>query len=149
RVYNDWFIEEWCGKAPGRQIPIVTLPLWDPKLAAAEIERCASRGAKGIFFSENPYDLGTPSIHDKDGHWDPVFAAANDTGMPLLAHLGSSSRSTTTAPDAPYQVGAVLTGLNLSKFLVDWLFSGKLQRYPNLKLVMAEGGIGWIPWVLE
>ena len=28
-------------------------------------------------FSENPHDLGLPSIHDEGRYWDPVFAAAD------------------------------------------------------------------------
>ena len=34
KAYNDWMIEEWCGSAPGRYIPLIILPLWDPALAA-------------------------------------------------------------------------------------------------------------------
>ena len=37
QAYNDWMIEEWAGEAPGRFIPMILLPLWDP--AAAEHRR--------------------------------------------------------------------------------------------------------------
>ena len=43
RAYNDWMIDEWCGAAPGRYIPLIIIPLWDPVAAAVEIERCAAR----------------------------------------------------------------------------------------------------------
>jgi predicted TIM-barrel fold metal-dependent hydrolase len=33
--------------------------------------------------------------------------------------------------------------------LMDWIFSGLLQKYPNIKIALSEGSIGWIPWVLE
>ena len=47
-AYNDWMIEEWCGAAPGRYIPLILIPLWDPALAAREIERMAAKGADGV-----------------------------------------------------------------------------------------------------
>ena len=46
-------------------------------------------------------------------------------------------------------VGFVLTPMSLMRTCVDWLFSGKLQQFPRLKLVLSEGGIGWIPHTLE
>ena len=98
KIYNDWIIDEWCGGVPGRMIPLIIIPLYDPMLAAAEIERSAAKGAKAISFSENPTKLGYPSIHDLDGYWNPVLQAANDTKMPLCVHFGSSSSMPTTSP---------------------------------------------------
>lgn len=149
RAYNDWVLEDWAGSAPGRFIPLVILPLWDPKLAVGEIERCAAKGAKAITFSENPSKLGLPSIHDQDQYWDPVFSAAEDTDMPLCIHFGSSSTIPTTSPDAPMIVWATLAPVNLMFCLTDWLFSNVLLRHDKLKICLSEGGIGWIPYMLE
>ena len=74
KVYNDWLIEEWCGAAPGRYIPLMLIPMWDPAAAAEEMERMADQGVTAFAFSENPAPLGLPTIHDKDGYWDPVMA---------------------------------------------------------------------------
>ena len=46
-------------------------------------------------------------------------------------------------------VSATLVAMNLASALADWIWSGKLQRFPDLRIVLAEGGIGWIPYVLE
>ena len=148
RAYNDFIVEEWCAAAPGRYIPLVIIPLWDPHLAAAEIERTAAKGARAIAFSEDPNKLGLASIHDPDGHWDPVFAAAQDTGMPLCTHIGSGSWTPPTSPDAPLLVS--LSGLHLiaSATAQNWLLSDVFLRFPSLKLVLSEGGVGWIPYVL-
>ena len=150
QAYNDWMIEEWCGAAPDRLIPLVILPLWDPGLAAREIERTAAMGAKAIAFSENAYELGLPSIHDRSGYWEPMIAAANDTGMPLCMHLGSSSRLPATSPDMPMLgVIALSPVASTAAACIDWLFSPWLSKYENLKLCLSEGGIGWIPYVIE
>ena len=149
KAYNDWTIDEWAGGAPGRFIPLIITPLWDPSLAAVEVERCAGRGAKAVSFSENPAKLGLPSLHDRAGYWDPLLAAINDTGLPICIHFGSSSMVPTTADDAPIFVSALLSPLNLTYAAADWLFSGKLERYPNLKICLSEGGIGWMPYIIE
>jgi predicted TIM-barrel fold metal-dependent hydrolase len=154
RAYNDWMIDEWAGAVPGRFIPLVIVPLWDPLLAAEEVRRCAAKGAKAIAFSENPYKLGLPSLHDAGGYWNPLLAAADETRLPLCIHFGSSSSMPKTSPDAPLFVTGTLAPTNLISAMVDWLFSGKLidgdvSPYPNLKICLSEGGIGWIPYILE
>lgn len=149
KAFNDFILDEWAAVAPGRYIPGIIIPLWDPPAGAAEIERCAAKGAKTVFFSENPSMLGLPSIHDKDHYWDPVFSACSEVGLPLSIHIGSSSKLPSTSPDCPLIVTVALVPMNAMVTCVDWLFSGNLERYPNLKICLSEGGIGWIPYALE
>src|SRR5690349_21059833 len=78
KAYNDWHIDEWCGSYPGRFIPLSIPPIWDPQLMAAEIQRVAAKGCNAVTFSEDPAALGWPSIFTD--HWDPFFAACQDTG---------------------------------------------------------------------
>ncbi|HVW31429.1 MAG TPA: amidohydrolase family protein [Acidimicrobiia bacterium] len=150
KAYNDWMIEEWCGTAPGRLIPMIILPLWDTGLAVAEIERTAALGARAIAFSENPYLLGLPSIHEPTRYWEPVIAAAAEAEMPLCMHLGSSSQLPSTSPDMPMLGIIALTPVaSTAAACIDWIFSNYLPKYPKLKLCLSEGGIGWIPYVIE
>ena len=37
-------VEEWCGAAPGRYIPLMLIPMWDPQLAVKEMDRMAAKG---------------------------------------------------------------------------------------------------------
>jgi predicted TIM-barrel fold metal-dependent hydrolase len=126
------------------------IPLWDPREAAREIQRCAGKGAKGVIFSENPSKLGLPSIHDANRYWDPVFEAAEQLDMPICTHIGSSSSLPTTSPDAPSVISVALNPIVTPQFTcVDWLLSGLFFRFPKLKLCLSEGGIGWVPHVLN
>ncbi len=147
RAYNDWMVEEWCGPSGGMNIPLCLIPLWDPALAAAEVERNAARGVRAVCFSELPTRLGLPSIHT--GQWDPFLAACNDTGTTVCMHIGSSSSNPAASPDAPDGVGNTLAFNNSMASLADWLYSGKLIQFPKLKLAYSEGQIGWIPYILE
>jgi predicted TIM-barrel fold metal-dependent hydrolase len=149
QAYNDWNIEEWCGSAPGRYIPLVLIPLWDPALAAKELERCAGKGATAFAFSENPAPLGLPTVFNKDRYWDPVMAAANDLEMVVCMHVGSSSQIPAISPESPFMANLTWGANRTSGALLSWLFSGMFQRFPKLKIALSEGEIGWIPYFLE
>lgn len=60
-AYNDWHIEDWAGAYPGRFIPLSILPLWDPKLAVAEIERVAEKGCHSVSMPELPHSTACPA----------------------------------------------------------------------------------------
>lgn len=148
RAFNDWMVEEWAGSSGGRLVPLGLVPLWDPALAAAEVRRNAERGVRAVCFSEQPSLLGLPSIHAADRHWDPFVAACDETGTVICMHSGSGSKMPSTSPDAPPAVSSSLTHELGEQGLADWLFSGMLVRYPNLKITFSEDQIGWIPYLL-
>ena len=149
RIYNDWLVEEWCGAAPGRYIPLMLIPMWDPQLAVKEMERMAARGVTSFAFSENPEPLGLPTIHDADHYWEPVMAAANELGMVASMHVGSSSTLPRICNDAPFMANLTWGASRTSGTMLSWIFSGLFQRYPNLKIALSEGEIGWAPYFLE
>ena len=149
RAWNDWMVEEWCAAAPGRYIPLMLMPLWDTQLAVVEIERGAAMGVRALAFSENPAPLGLPDIHDPSGYWDPVWAACNDTGMVVCMHIGSSSVLPKISPNAPFIANQAWGASRTAGTMLSWLFSGLFERFANLKISLAEGNIGWIPYFLE
>ncbi|HEX3781294.1 MAG TPA: amidohydrolase family protein [Pseudonocardiaceae bacterium] len=146
-AWNDFHLDEWCAAAPDRFIPLVMAPFWDIPAAVKEIERVAAKGARGLTFPENPVPLGLPSFHTR--HWDDLFSALEDTEMPLCLHFGSSSLTPGFAKDGPFAIEISLFATNLMWTTSDLLFSGLLQRHPKLRIVLAEGGIGWIPYITE
>jgi predicted TIM-barrel fold metal-dependent hydrolase len=147
RVYNDWVIEEWFQGSEGRLVPLCIIPLWDAKLAAAEVRRNAARGCRAVAFSELPTYLGLPSIHSRA--WDPFFDACQETDTVIHIHIGSGSKLATTSDDAPGGVVNTLTFLNSVMSLTDWLLSGLFIRYPKLTVSFAECQIGWLPYLLQ
>ncbi len=146
-AYNNWMVEEWCGDSGGRLIPLPIVPLWDVQAAAAEVRRNAARGVTAVAFSEIPAKLGLPTLHS--GYWDPFFEACAETKTVVCMHIGSSSQMPATSADAPAAVAATLSFGNAMSSLTDFLFSGVLVRFPDLRLAYSEGQIGWLPYILE
>ncbi len=147
RAYNDWHVDEWCGTYPGRFIPLALPPLWDPDEMAAEVRRMAAKGCHAVSFSENPAKLRLPSFHD--ARWDPFWAACEDEGTIVCLHIGSSSQLVITADDAPIDVLISLQPVNIVQAAADLLWSPVLRKFPNLRVSLSEGGIGWIPYFHE
>ena len=147
RAYNDWMVEEWCGDSGGRLIPLCLVPLWDADLAAEEVRRNAARGVRAVAFSELPPWLGLPSIHS--GYWDPFLGACDETGTVVSMHVGSGTKTMRTSADAPEALSVVMIFTNTAGSMLDFLMSGVLGRFPNLRVFYAECQIGWIPYVLD
>ena len=147
RAWNDWHIDEWAGSYPGRIIPCQLPYLLDPDVAADEVRRNAERGFKAVTFSEMPHELGLPSLHS--GHWDPLMRACAETGTVVNLHIGSSSTSPSTSDDAPPDVIGVLFFGYAMFSAVDWLYSRIPVRFPEIRICLSEGGIGWVPALLD
>lgn len=147
RAYNDWVVEDWCGSHPDRFIPCAVSNMADPVWSAEEVRRNAARGVHAVTFSENPAALGFPSIHTD--HWEPFFAACAETGTVINLHVGSSGRVSMPSPDSPDPAMVALFPLNGIEACVDWIFSGVAHRYPDIKIVLSEAGISWVPMVIE
>ncbi len=148
RIYNDWMIDDWCaGAGKGRLIPLTLVPLWDPVLAAEEVRRCAAKGSYAIAFSENVAKLGQPSLYS--GAWDVLWEACQETDTSVSMHIGSSSSMPTTSDDAPLATSMSMYAQNAQGSLCDWVFSGSLERFPELTIAYAESQVGWMPFQLE
>jgi len=147
RAYNDWHIEDWCGAYPGRFIPLAQLPLWDIGLMVDELHRVHAQGCRAVILPENPTLVGLPSIHQDV--WDPFWRACCDSGVTIAIHIGSAGAMTAPSPDAP--VETVMAGVPIHCFnaATDLVFSSALRRFPDLRIALSEGGIGWVPYFLE
>ena len=154
RAYND-FLMDWVEPDPRRFIPICAVPFWDPKECAKEIERCAAAGHRGILFTGEPHKFGQPVLGAR--HWDPLWRAAEETDLPVSFHIGSGNLLEEYSPERveAYGLTAVNARTSVHLFLengkqvVDLLMSGVLARFPKLKVVSVESGIGFLPFLLE
>ena len=147
RAWNEWHIEEWVGSHPDRLIACTITWLHDPELGAEEIRRNAARGCHAITFPETPHLMGFPSLHTD--HWDPIMRACEETDTVVCLHTGSSGAAPATSPGAPFGVTGVIFGNVAMVTAIDWVYSMIPVRFPKLKICLSEGGIGWVPALLD
>jgi predicted TIM-barrel fold metal-dependent hydrolase len=152
RAYNDFQVE-WGGAVPGRFVPMASLPFWDLEASLAELRRCADLGHRGIIFTQDPGYFGLPVLTDR--HWDPLWAAAQEAGLPVNFHIGSGDLSLMGSghPDngerANYASMGVSFFMDNARTISQLVCGGICHRFPELNFVSVESGVGWIPYALD
>ena len=127
----------------------------DIDASVKEIERCLAFGHRGILFTGEPHTFGQPVLGDP--HWNPLWEIAVEYDLPISFHIGSGNmegglsreKMKTYGPMSTFTALSVDFFLHNGMQLSDLLVSGVLARYPKIKFVSVESGIGWIPFVLE
>ena len=147
QAYNDWQIDEWSTAYPGRIIPLAVVPMWDAELAAEEVRRVVAKGCHAITFSDNPAKRGFASIHDPC--WEPLWKACNDNKVVINCHIGTGSQPPHPSDLSPMNAWITAMPIATANAAADWLHLEPLLRYPDLKVALSEGSIGWIPYFLE
>ena len=147
RAWNDWHHEVWAGTHPERIIPLQVPWLADVETAAADVRANAARGFKAVSFPEFPAQLGLASIFS--GAWDPFFAACEETATVVCLHTGASAWAPLPSPDPPFELLPTLFPVNALVAAAEWLWSGIPLRFPALSVALSEGGIGWVPMLLD
>jgi predicted TIM-barrel fold metal-dependent hydrolase len=152
RAYND-FLTDWCSADPDRLVPVTALPFWDVGASVAELHRCVERGHRAVNFCNQPQDYGEPPLAHR--HWDPVWAAAQEAGVSISFHVGGGSMGTQFEDTAEMgwmtnfaKVSSMIFMDNL-RCIGDLIFGGVCHRFPDLRFVSVESGVGWIPAALE
>ena len=153
QAYNDFQIDDFATPYPGRFITLANVPMWDVNKAVAEAQRMAKRGVKGLSFAF-PQQFGYP--HVCDPYWDPFWAFAQEANLPMNFHIGGGGGMGITADaftgnslkiqGAERSTRAVSANVDVMTTL---LFSQIMQRFPKLKVVSSESGLGWVPYLLE
>jgi predicted TIM-barrel fold metal-dependent hydrolase len=147
KAYNDWHIDEWCGAYPGRFIACAILPTWDMDATVAEIKRVAGKGCTTVMVNENPTKQGLPSIHND--YWKPFWKAIHDHDMTIALHIGSGNPAPHASMETPIEAWISTMPMSIAVGAADWLQLKALQEYPDMRIALSEGSIGWVPYFLE
>jgi len=148
RAFND-VLTEFASHDPRRLLVSYQIPIVDIVGAVAEVQRVAAMGGKSLQLPVFPTELGLPDYYD-ERYW-PLWSAIQETGLPICCHIGLNTNLddlTRRDPTAQKGVMVPMTALSTAEAFGMWIMSGTLQRFPGLKLVFVEPGIGWIPWYL-
>jgi predicted TIM-barrel fold metal-dependent hydrolase len=144
RAYNDW-LSDFCGSYPDRFKGLAMLMHENVETSVAELERAAAKGLSGVMVplwtgEDNPYH---------DGRFDPIWRAAVDHGMPVNMHT-----STTRDKSRAWNKGGavdnwVLKTSQIQHAILEMIFFGLFDRFPDLTVVSAENDAGWAGNVIE
>ncbi|MDO8365040.1 MAG: amidohydrolase family protein [Actinomycetota bacterium] len=146
-AYNDWQIDELAGSYPGRFIPMGILPLWDTDACVLELERIAAKGCTTVSFPETPYANNLPGFYGD--HWDAVLEAAERLQIVLSMHIGGAF-NLLRRPEGAHMDQLIILSAQLSGVAAtDLITSGSFKKFPELKVALSEGGIGWVPFLLD
>jgi hypothetical protein len=107
----------------------------------------AQKGCRSISFLETPHVQGFPSF--LSGHWDPMIGAICDENMVLSLHIGAGFEVIRRPEEAPIDHLMVLACQISAITAQDLLFGPTLRAFPDLKVALSEGGIGWIPFYFD
>ena len=129
----------------------MSTPFWDLDFAVDELERCIANGHKAVNFCNHPESHGEPPLSDP--HWDRLWAAAQEADVPISFHIGGGdiTAAFTNDPHLSFQakfpkVSALMIMDNIET-LADLIFGGVCHRFPELRFVSVESGVGWMPSV--
>jgi predicted TIM-barrel fold metal-dependent hydrolase len=161
RAYNDYLLEEYAAVDPDRLLAIGVLPWTGVDDAIAEMEHVASKGAKGVLLGVFPSGKGVPTPED-----DRFWKHALDMKMPITIHVDldrsgpragsllAYPKENKTIRDSVGPLGDVAA--QTAKFAqvgsvnaVQMVLDGLFDRFPDLRIFIAETNAGWLPWFLH
>lgn len=149
-AYND-AVAELQAAGRGRLYPQAIVPFWDRDFALEELRRAHEElGLTGFTMTDSPQEWGLPCLNEP--HWEPLWELAQEKDLPVNFHIGSGAfGGAWTGYDVPQMVAtsSVMLFMNNMRCLTNLIFSGLLDRFPRLKFVSVESGIGWLPFLLE
>ena len=154
-IYND-ALAEFQTDTGQRVFGMALLPWWNLDAAVREIERAHANGLRGIVTCTNPEEAGLPDMGTK--YWDPIWQTCSDLHMPVNFHIGSSKGNMDFFGRAPWPsfgeerklaVGSANLFMGNARTVGNLIYSGIPERFPDLKFVSVESGVGWLPFFLE
>lgn len=149
RAFND-ALASVADVDPKRLIVSYQIPIHDIDAAVEEVRRVAKLGAKSLQIPTGPSELGLPDYYHE--RYRPLFAEIESLGLPICVHIGLNTNLDSVARRDPTpQRGVVipLVGLMTAEQFGMWILGGVFEKFPKLKVVFVEPGIGWVPWWLH
>lgn len=143
---NEWLATEVQALAPDRLVPAALMPMLEVDAAVAELQHAADIGLHLVSLPTGHPPATQDYNHDS---WEPLWAAAEEAGMVVAFHIGTDGEDQGNVFRGPG--GAVLNYVNTTvggQFVAQKLvLSGVFERHPDFKVLIAEGGATWVPFI--
>jgi hypothetical protein len=147
--YND-HLAAYCATDPRRLIGVALLPQQEPKLAAAELERCIEQH-KFVGGVIRPNRIAGRTIDDPS--FEVLWGTAAGLDAPIITHEAYTGGGIDTVGEdrMPSYAGAHIVSHSFEQMtaMLTLCLSGVLERHPMLRLGFFEAGCGWAPYWTE
>lgn len=154
-LYNDSMadLQQWSNN---RFLPMPVLPAWSIEECARTAERLADQGFRGVNMTSDPEETGAPDLADPA--WDALWEVCEARQLPVHFHIGASLTSLNFYGKYFWKsqhqnfrpaIGGALLYLNNARAVINSIYAGIFDRFPELKMVSVESGMGWVPFILE
>ncbi|MSQ24740.1 MAG: amidohydrolase [Dehalococcoidia bacterium] len=141
-AYNAW-ASDFCKGAPQQLRAIGLVNMDDIEEGVAQVQRVAKLGLAGAMISIKPSQGNEYS----QKQYDPFWAAAQDTGLPVSLHIGTDRAASAATFGSVGEL--VLVAAPVQVAIADIAFGGVFQRFPKLQVISAENDVGWVAHYLE
>ena len=148
RAFNT-ALAEFASADPTRLIVSYQIPIHDIDDAIAEVQWAAASGCKSLQLPVFPTELGLADYWD--ARYEPLFAAIQETGLPICCHIGMNTMLDDLAQRDPTPQKGIfvpMVPLSAAESLGMWIMGGVFEKFPRLKVVFVEPGLGWVSWWL-
>lgn len=148
RAFNT-ALAAFASAAPDRLVVSHQVPIHDVDAAVAEVHWVADNGGRSLQLPVFPGELGLPDYWDT--RYDPLWSAITETGLPICCHIGLNTQLEDLARRDPTPQKGIFVpcvGLSTAEALGMWVMGGVFARFPELRVVFVEPGIGWVSWWL-
>jgi predicted TIM-barrel fold metal-dependent hydrolase len=146
-AYNSW-LGDFCKHDLRRFLGIGEIPLWDMELATKEAHRIARLGLRGVLMPAIPGYVGNwsaladgPYTHRK---YDPLWATLNELGLVMVVHADAAAATKGLESYDNPGVNMIINKTLPQEMIASLIVARVFTRYPNLKLVCVETGVGWM-----
>ncbi len=144
RVYNDWLHDEVMSVSP-RFVGVAMLSTVSTEDAIAEMERAVGLGYQSVMLATTPPD----DRPFNDPVWEPLWTAAEEAGVVMSFHVGTGSSPKVQRGPGAAVVNYVETFVPGQRTVAQLVSSGALDRHPELRVLIAEGGATWVPYLAD
>ena len=147
QAWNDWHVDVWAGTYPERMIALQLPWLPDPEIAAKEVRAQRLTRFQGRRVPRVPHPAAA-AVHPQPPLGPVLRRLRGDRDRRVPAHrrvlLGAGA-----LPDTPVEAITTLIPASAMFACADWLWSGVALRFPKLRILIVEGGVGWLPMLAE
>lgn len=135
---------------PARLLTAYQIPLADIDFALSEVKRLALQGARCVQVHPYPADLGLPDVQDE--RYTPLWDTIGEAGLTVMNHLeikGSMLEVFRRDPTPQRGIYTLLPAMLMAEAICFWILTGTMERFPKLRVLFVEPGLGWLPWLFE